>query len=245
MEVTLSTGVELLVNTISNISLFTLLSKLELVIPQVPVVVLDDGREMENPHHPVYADAVMVYTADKSDKIFDLLIQNCLTIDDKWLKLPEWLEIKDYFEMQDLIKLHDDEKVNFIKYYACQTEEDRNLITNIAVLCEKRVAEIFSAVTVTKDGIDITKTGLKHAVTTNIAPETIIIGTTQLVNPLDEYSACQAANLSWVDWIRNQYTLDEKACCVALYRMDKNIELHSSDVVAEHSEKEARRKNNK
>ena len=49
--------------------------------------------------------------------------------------------------------------------------------------------------------------------------------------------------INWQEWLRCDISISEKATAVALYRLDKIMETHTSDVLQIHQEREARKKN--
>lgn len=228
---------ELEVTRISNIDIFSADISGTMPEPQVPKFYIEEqDRWVDNPDHPTYHAALSVYYANRTFALFDYILRNYVRVVDKnKINIP-----------RNIIKLYPDEDVEFLflKHILFEDILDGESMINLITLTETRVYPIFKSIRILRNGMDIHSHDVKNTVNTNIDYEPLIIAGHQLVHPLDEYNACVSSNISYVDWVNNQYDLDTMAKAIALYRINKIVEIHSGDAAQIESEKKSR-KNNK
>lgn len=241
-QIQLSNGIKLAVTEIANIAVFSEITKLNLAIPQIPIYKDEEtGREYENPHHPQYVDSLLVYEARKSAFAFEILLRKCVEFDRRYLRMHAWQRVKEFINLQKIFEL-ESEEIDFLRFFAFDNPDDRSLLANEVLLTESRVHGIFQTIQVSRGGVDINRAHLKHSVDTGISQQPIIVGNVQLVSPVDEFQTASESGMLWSNWVRCEYTLDEKASAIALHRLNNAIKLHSNDSVQEHAEREARKK---
>ena len=239
-KITLSNELQFEVSTTSTITLLQHLSKYKIVEPQVPKYeeVEGSGEFIENPFHPLYHEAMAVYEATKAEKIFNTLLKlSIATFDNNYLKDSKWKNLYTYLKRQRVYEIPQEEYQCYLQYYAFNNIQDKNLLANTVLLTERRVYDIFSLIGVTRNSYDINTIRLKNSIDTKIQVTPIFIGQEQLVNPLDEYTACIESNMQWEQWLRHKYTLDEKASAIALHRLNKIVTIHNEDAVQIESER--------
>lgn len=234
-------GYNITLNTTSNISIFGEISKAKLVIPKPPIYLDDDGKELDNPFHPTYHDAISVYDLQRHQVAFDGIIKLCLTLNDRFDE-KQYQQAFAILKNSKLVSSIETLQTWFIKNYVL-SDTDLQFVVSNTLLTENKVADIFNSIRVTRDGQDIHSTYIKNAITTNIETDAIVICGYQLVSPLDEIKAAQFSMMNWQEWLRCEISLEEKATAVALYRLDRVVENHSNDVVQLHQERESKKKN--
>lgn len=245
MKYKTSTGFEVELKQIPNITIFEYIADCNLVVPKPPLwerIPASNGQPAvwePNEYHPLYHDAMLVYDVQRHNVAINAIVSSCFEISDK-------------SQFDSYIPLYAIAKRFLSKYETFETWVLRNFIVTDAdlmtqvdncILTEQRVGRIFSSISVKRDGINIHQANLKHAVNTNIDVDAIVIAGYQLVSPLDELRGCNFSGMEWQSWLRCEYTLKEKASAIALMRLDKTIETHNNDAVQIFSEREAKRKN--
>ena len=232
-------GYKLETNTVPNFEIFQYMSKQKIITPKPPRYTLDDGREIDNEFHPLYADALVVMDLARHNAVLNGLITLCMKLVDK-------SEIEAYRVPYEAQKSLSDEKLSleawFIKYIALDSYDDLNYLTQHLILTETSVSAIFSSIRVTRGGQDVANVSLKNAINTGVSTDTIVIAGHQIVNPLDEINACRFSQMEWQKWLRDEYNIEEKASAIALYRLDKIVDSHNNDAVQIYQEQQARKK---
>lgn len=238
MEIMLESGITVFVKQIPNVLIFETLAKLKIPVPQPPIVELDDGRETENTFSPVYQDAITIYQLQMNNLAFDAILEHAIKFDKRHLENRFWKERKRYLRSQFFYNPNIKEEISFLRYFALgDSAKDKLLLTQNAILHEISVFDIFNSLIITRDGYDIKEANIKNSVKTGIDYQAIIIEGCQLVNPLDEIKACKEYGLDWIKWYRCEYSLQEKATVVGLYRLSRLVESHQEDAVQIESEK--------
>lgn len=225
-------NIKLEVKQIANILIFEEVSKAELQVFLPPLDTSEDGYEIENTFHPIYQDSITVYELLRSNLAFDAILTYAVNFEPKYLKDSNWKKMFEILQSQTFIELHDNEALNFLKFYvlADQTQAKQHL-TQLAILHEAKVFDIFKSIQVARSGRSIHEYPIKNSINTGIEPESMVIEGVQLINPLDEYSACVASGMDWSKWISCEYTNQTKAYTVALYRLNKVVDSHQQDAV--------------
>jgi len=229
---------------ISNHLIFKEVAKLNLKMPQPPIIELEDGRLQENTFHPLYQDAITVYQIQQSQYAFDALLNCAVKFDIRLMKEnKEWTNYKKYLQMRKDYLLSN-ERVAFLKYlvFSDDTKAKKDLTQNV-LLHEGQVLDIFNMLTIARDGINIHEAYIKNAVKVDIQIVPLVIEGFQLINPLDEFNACRDNGLDWIKWLRCEYTNEEKASVIALHRLSSIVKSHQEDVVQIESEKKNKTKN--
>jgi hypothetical protein len=238
VDMILSSGIPIQVKQIPNLLVFKSVSGAKLQVPQPPIFVLDDGRETENTQHPAYQDAITVFEVQRNNLAFEVLLEHAVTFDKKLLQKQEWKRMYQNLRFQKYLNLPKREDITFLRYFAFgESSEDKNLMTQISILHEQPVFDIFNSILVTRDGYDIHDVNLRNSVDVKIHIQPIVIEGCQLVNPLDEMNACKEAGLDWTKWLACEYTLEQKATVVGLYRLNRVIKAHQEDAVQIESER--------
>lgn len=225
----------------SNIEIYKSIANENLVTPKVPTYIDEDGKVLDNPFSPQYNDAMAVFDVIRHQIANDAIIHKCI-------KLISKIDIERYRDSyltlyeSDLLAKSETLERWYLKNFVL-TANDMTYIVQNTLLTEQRVAIIMNSIKVTREGIDIFKVNIKNAIQTRIEVDAIIVCGMQLVSPLDELKAAQNSMLNWQLWLSGDVSLEDKAVAVALFRLDKTIDLHSSDVVQQHQEREARKKN--
>jgi hypothetical protein len=236
----LKSGFTISLKQLSNATIFNKLAERQIVAPLPPLYEDDNGVMQENVFHPLYNDALNVFEVQKNAAAFDVLLENSIEFDAAYLSDERWKRFYKTFRFQNTINREMPEREVFLKFFAIDIEE-HHLIAEQCLLTEHRVFNFFNSIQATRDGTTLLKASIKNAVNVNINIESISISGIQLVNPVDEFKACQAANMTFDKWLRCEYTLEEKAIVVALNRLQAIIQVHSDDEIQIQSE----RKNNK
>jgi hypothetical protein len=234
-------GYELKLIEKANITIFGEIARAKLPIPKPPIYIDEEGRELENPFHPIYHDALAVYDLQRHQIANDAIIKNCVELITK-VKLEKYEDAFSILNVCGLNKSNDTLESWYLKNYVLTPFDIYKIVEN-TLLTETLVSSIFNSIRVTRDGIDIHRANVKNAIQTHIETDAIVIVGHQLVSPLDEIKAAQFSMINWQEWLRCEVGLEEKATAVALYRLDRIVETHSNDVVQIHQEKEARKKN--
>ena len=240
MQYTTVKGYTLDLSPIANITIFQYMSKSGLKAPGIPIYVDDNGKEMENPFHPIYHDALIIYDIQRHQVALNGILANCVKLQNK-IQL-QYQESFDILNKNNFLDKHETFEIWYLKNFILEDEDITEIIQN-TLLTEQAVSSIFNSIRVTRDGMDISKTHLRNAVNTNIETDSLVIGGLQLVSPIDEIKAAQFSMINWQEWLRCDISISEKATAVALYRLDKIMETHTSDVLQIHQEREARKKN--
>lgn len=221
MEVNIN-GIDLILKRISNVELFDLDSQLLMPLPKVPTFFIkEQNREIENPDHPLYHTALSVYFTNKMMAFFTKLIQETVTIKDKNdIKLPKNLR-RTYPNLTD--------EFLFLRHIVFNDQEAQDRLVNNVVLTETRVHKVYSKIRILRGGIELEQHDLTNVINTNIQTEPIVVGSHQIVHPLDEYNACVSSNINWYEWQECKLSLDFMADTIALYRINKLVNMHSED----------------
>ena len=239
-EVTLSTGVVVSVTQIANVAMYNEFDDSAIVEPKPPTYE-QYGVTHENKMHPVWHDAISVYNSQRIELAFQMVLELAVTFDKSCLGEHGWAEkarrLRRFTEFVDR-----GDAANFLIYYAVKTLGDKGAVANAALLTEERVYRTFSAVPFTRNGLDIHAATLKNAIDTGVQAYPFIIGNQQLVSPLDEYSACKDAGMSWERWLTGSYGQDTKATTVAMYRVERLVGTHQDDAVQIESERRSKTK---
>lgn len=235
----LKSGVTIRIREIPNLRIFQGIAKSNLILPLPPTYEMDDGRIVENPHHPLYHDALTLYEIQRANIAFEVLLQNAIEFDFAEMNRPSWSNRWKSMQKSKFMKVKDPEHFVFLKEFAI-SQDEKALITRNAILHEQEVYDIFKSIVVTRNGMDIHSVGLVNSVDINIAIDSIIIEGYQLVSPLDEAKACIAFGMNWIEW--QTYSNTDKANVIALYRLEKTIEAHKDDIVQIESERKSKSK---
>jgi len=217
-------GISVRVKRANNLEIFSFDDESTVPEPKVPQFYIEKRNSyIDNPDHPVYREALKVYAADRILRMTDLIVEKYIDLDydppiDKRLK-----------------RVYPDKSSKFLylRHYLLN-DDDLADIVNLMCLTETRVYHIFNSLKVLRNGVNIHEHVIKNSITTNIEYESVVISSHQLVNPIEEYSACKGSNMSWGDWINGKFTLDQMASAIALFRMDKIVSMHTSDAEQEY-----------
>ena len=226
---------------IANIEVYKYISRVKLVTPKVPVYEAEDGRLLENLFSPQYNDALAIHDFQRHQIARDAIINKCVRLITK-TDLEMYEEPFKALVSAGLVSANESLESFFIKSYVL-TENDLSYIVENTLLTEYRVSTIMESIRVTRENVNIFQVHLKNAIQTRIEVDAIVVGGHQIVSPLDELKAAQNSMQDWTKWLSGEISLEEKSVAVALYRLDRTIEMHSSDAVAIAQEKEARKKN--
>lgn len=218
---------DLTINRISNYSLYAkIISNPEFIAleePKVPEVWSEKRKAyISNPFSPDYARDLEIYEISRNKLIIDLLLNECVEID------LNQIETRQLNRLQRT-QINNSIKLAVLKYIVFRSAADINELIKNLLLTEALVYDYLQLVAVTRNGINLLEHSLIHPVNTTIAISPIIIGAYELVNPLHEYTACISSAMSWESWLTNKYTLEIMAYTVAMYRLNKLIEVHSQD----------------
>lgn len=243
IELKLASGIHIKVKQIPNVLVYTNVLRFGLEVPEPPIVELEDGRETVNTFSPTYQDAVVVYQLQQNNYAFDVILENAVIVDDFQYSNPEWKETYLHLRRQRFFSIPDSEKVCFLRYFAVGDNHfDKHNITRNAILHEGVVQDIFKSVLITRDGYDIKEANIKNSLHVGIEAQPLIVEGCQLVTPIDEYEACKDIHADWIRWINCEYSIDEKASIVGLYRLNRLRQSHIDDVVQIESEKKSKSK---
>lgn len=234
-------GYDFELKPIANIEIYKCIANSNLVMPKVPIYEDEEGRKLENPFSPDYASAMTVYDVQRHTVANDAIVKMCL-------KLVTNVNLDIYRDSHEALKasglINKDETIEewFIKTFII-TPKDMFIIVQNTLLTEQLVSSIMESIKVTREGTDIHRFNIKNAIQTRIEVDAIVVGGMQLVSPIDEIRAATFSMMNWVEWLSGSIQLQDKAVAVALHRLDRVMEMHSSDAVNLHQEREARRKN--
>ncbi|MCA9381163.1 hypothetical protein KC678_02770 [Candidatus Dojkabacteria bacterium] len=232
-------GCEIDVRSISNIDIFNI--QLDIPEPKPPLFTLDDGRVIENYHHPLYNHSIMLYASYKATEIFKNIIKrSVLDIDSKYLLNNEWRIMWENMCLIDHMK-PEQEKFAFLLYHLFANDSDREKLIDTVVLTELRVSKFFNSISYVRQGLDIRDANIKNAVNTGIEQLPVIIGSLQIVNPLDEYKVASESGIPWNEWLHGSMSLDDKASAIALNRLDKLVHLHQEDAAQIEAERKSKK----
>jgi hypothetical protein len=228
-------GYELELSRISNYLLYDLILKSdkfnELSLPDVPKFFIErQNRWVENPHDPNYTQALEIYEINKSKLIVDILLTTCVKVDTKQFDSKSVNRIK-------RLNLDEDLNLALLKYVVLKSQTNTNILIKKLLLTEALVYNYISLLTVTRNGIDILEHNLRNDTNVDIQISPITVGAFELVNPLHEYTSCVETGLNWNDWLNNKYELNVMAYTVAMYRLNKLIEIHTNDEISSKSRK--------
>lgn len=240
-ELILASGIPIHIKQIPNLLVYKAVSTLGLSIPQPPIVELEDGRETVNTFSPVYQDAIVVYQLQQNNYAFDTILENAVTVDDKYLRSYEWRNMYYELKRQNFFNIPSNEKVCFLRYFALGDMEKYHITRN-AILHEGCVHDIFKSVLITRDGYDIKEANIKNSLNVGIEAQPLIVEGCQLVTPTDEFEACKEVGIDWIKWLHCDYTIEEKASVIGLYRLNRLRQSHVEDVIQIESEKKSKSK---
>ena len=232
-------GIELQTKRVPNYIIFN--AKVHVPEPQVPKYYLEEYQRFEeNPSHPVYHDAMQTYSILKSSARIDEILYRGVEVDSNLLQDEVWK--KTYKNLQQALPNIKSEFVAYLRYYLFNSDEDIEELIDSIVLTYNRVQNIIDSVSITRNGENIHRVHLKNSVNTHISFEQINIGTLVLVNPMDEFQACESANIPFNQWIAGELSIDEMACTVAMYKIKELYDTHTSDAVQIASEQKSKPK---
>ena len=223
------------INPLSNSELIMALVGQRLVKPQVPRYYHERNDVwIDNPDHPRYKEAMEFYQIDKAVTIAKLAILLVFTLDQEIVN-EERKKLKYRIGMH----LDDDIWVDYIQNHV--SNQDIVNVINTTLLTENRVYDIFNVLVryIYRGGTEIIDARLKNAINSQIHMDTINVMGLDLVNPLDEYIACTAANINWIEW--EKFENDKKAELISLYRINKIVESHSQDEVQIEMERQSKK----
>ena len=238
----LSNGYTITYNSISNTAIYKFLSQRNIQPPAVPTYTDDKGVEQENLFSPKYADALVVHQKNIELAMLEIMFTNCVVFNEEWKKTKQWIDCE-YMINNQFILSKKNIPLSFLKFVVLDNIYDQSTLANKVFLTETRVYDIFGTVSIQREGVDIHKAYLKNTIDTRIEVQPIFVGIHQLVNPLDEFNACVAGNMSWSKWYNCEYSLDEKASVVALSRLNRVRDIHSDDAIHIESERQSKKKN--
>lgn len=231
-------GNTLILNPISNVQLFNHHQDIDIPVPKVPTYWDEyNDVERENPQHPDYYDAINVYNTRCMNYLFDIIIEKYISIEPSCLENEQWKRLFSILKKQPSLQLLNTEANNYIKYYVLKDIMLKGQLANALVLTEQRVLHTFNSIETYRAGINIHEFDLKNTIDTQITSSTVFLGDQQIVSPLDEYKCCIHSNMLWDKWMQCKYSLDEKASTLALFRLDRTIQLHSEDAIQIESER--------
>lgn len=222
-------GFDLILKPIANIYLFKNQNDYPKI--QIPKAFIASKQVwVENPFDPRLEEAQIIVEAERTLDTFSNLVRLCAELKNKELLTEAyWKRRYKYLLMENEFLKDVPEETCFIKYVVLVSDLDQYNIAEHCCLTENKVFEYFNSFTITRNGTNVHDVEVKNAINTGIDLNAVAIAGLQLVNPLDEYDAAIASNLSWIEWIRNQLTNDEKAATIALYRLNRLKNLHIED----------------
>lgn len=220
----------------SNSEIFNKLTESDLVKPKVPEFYYEQrGIYVENPDHPVYAQAMEIYELQKMKYSSNIALL---------LAMPLNLEILDMLRTITKYKVRNltNEQIWLDYLNTSLSNNDKMNIINATFLTENRVFDIFNilATSVHRGNSEITEARLKNAINSQIYLDNIIIFGLQLVHPLDEFNTAIDANLNWIQW--SELTNEKRAELIALNRLRTIVKNHSEDEMAIEMEKRSKQK---
>jgi len=242
LEMLLSSGVGIRIKEVSNLRIWHQLSKAPLALPLPPLYELDDGREVEHTQSEVYQHALVIYDILRSEYAFMSLLESAVEFDERLMLSKEWKATWKYLQADKVMRVGTDERAAFLQFYAIQGAQEKFDITRKAILNEFDVYDIFNSIQISRDGYDIHKVRLRNSFNAGVVIESLSIEGVQLINPLDEATACKEFHLSWLDWTSCVYSNNFKANVVAMQRLERIVSSHQSDAEQIHSEKKSKAK---
>lgn len=244
IELMLESGIPVIVKQVPNILIFTELNKSNLRVYLPPIYTTDDGFEQENTFSPVYNDAIAIYELTKNNLAFEILLKHAVTFDKRLMSNnKKWQREKHILQSNPLLTIPKDEDIAFLKFYLYgDSYIDKINTTQNALLTEHRVFDTFNAIAITRNGLDIHTVNMKNSVDVDITIHPISIDGLQIVNPLDELECCIETGLEWSKWLSCEYSLEQKAITLGLYRLNRVRKAHSEDAMQIEAEKKSKQR---
>lgn len=219
---------QIVIKPIANLFLYQTQENFPIV--QIPTFFIESqNRTVENPDDPAYHEALALVEARKSLEAFNTLVNTCVDIDDNYLDDNEWKKHYRRLARANLIIEGLTEKQAFLQLVVLVNDEDKNNIVNLCALTESRVLKFYKAIQITKFGQPVEHIHVKNAIDTGVETKHLQIGQELIVTPLDEYDAAINSHISWGDWLKNFYSLEEKAAIVATYRLHRIKDMYIQD----------------
>lgn len=228
-------GYKIYYNRISNTELLNV--KSDLIKPEVPKSFIESqNRWVENPFNPDYPVAMNVYLYNQGEARLNHILNSIALDGDIKINIT-----KRQMELFNIMEHNLDPLYLFKKYVIFESNAAKEQLINLVCLTENRVYAYFENFIVERNDIPIMEHGLQNAINTNLEIAPLLVGTMQLVHPIDEYRIATASNINIMNWLNNEYSLDNMANIIALYRMNKIIESHNEDQIAIEQEKKSKK----
>lgn len=177
---------------------------------------------LENPMSPEYTRDIQLYDIERNQIILDIILSECITIDINQVD-------KGVINKLTRTRLSDNIELAVLKYVIFKNIQDINKLIENLLLTEHLVYNYITLVSVTRSGISILEHNLKDPINSQIEITPITVASHELVNPLHEYNSCVETGLDWDRWLNNDYDLEMMAYTIAMYRLNKLIEVHQQD----------------
>ncbi|MCB1711782.1 MAG: hypothetical protein KDH96_04660 [Candidatus Riesia sp.] len=196
---------------------------ISLTEPEVPKFWSESKQAwLENPMSAEYNTAVQLFDIERNKIIVDIVLNSCVKFNIDQID-------QNIINKITRTRLSEDINLAILKYVIFRSQVDvNNLIKNV-LLTEHLVYKYITLIDVTRNGIPILEHKLRNPVNSHIEITPITIGMHELVNPIHEYNSCVESNLNWDKWLSNEYTLEMMAYTIAMYRLNKLIEVHQQD----------------
>lgn len=230
------------------------LKRAQLVVPDPEVpksYIKSQDRWEENYNHPDYHRAIHM-AAIKREKVLwaELLRIGCKLVS----PLPEgtsWIRrLIRYDLLDDIVNdidltNEDDLRYAYVFSECAKRREDMEKIVSACTITEADIRRFVHMIGVRRGGLYIDEAPVSHSIETGISSQAMMVGSSQVVSPMDEYNACVAAGLNWLSWRRGEYEKEFMVEAIAFNRIKMHINNHQSDAQQEHAEREARKNRNK
>jgi len=208
--------------------------------PEVPKYYYEaQDRWIDNPSDPQYISELQIYTLFCGEAALDYIISvQAETPEGQHHKLTE----EENLIVDSLASGEISREIAYKKYVLFA--DNLSKVVDEACLTEQRIMRFFRVLenSAERKGDSLLLFPLKFSIdiATHIKP--LVIAEQQIVHPTDELLCCSDSNIDWMLWLRNEFTLDEMAQTIAIWRLNKIIESHRSDEQAIYQERESKKK---
>lgn len=234
MKYTTFNGTIFTLKIVENIRIFNLISQQGFKEPKPPKYKIKDTPEGplygENIMHPKYQEALNLYQTRLALFCQNAALLLCIERNEDIIK---GLRNNPAYRLTNPTN---DEI--WLKYIFQNTDEnDLSKIINQCFLTENIVYNIFNVLAkgVYRNRRIITEARLVNGLNSTISIDSILVGKTQLVHPVDEYNCAVSSGFSIKEW--REMPVNDRAETLALYRLAKIIENHSQDEAQEQAKK--------
>jgi hypothetical protein len=232
--IALSSGARLETRFISTIELKRVQQKIP--DPAVPrSYIKSQNRWEENPWDPSYAAAKRKVAIQRAELTATEVIRMGCELKTPVPENQAWLRrIIRYGIAKELVEQSDLTNPEDLRFLYLVTEcvrcaEDMEQIIEATVITEDEVVAFMRMMGVQRGGMPIDQAPTRNQIETGIQASVLAIGSKQLVSPIDEYDACVASHLSWVDWRRGVYEKDFMVETIAMNRLTSLVDTHRND----------------